>query len=156
MLGTGALCLAIGLGIGAFFAGSAPTTALPAQVAATAPAARDGLARAELAAIIRQELARERASAPTTGAGAVAHHQAADDAALDRGVLAPELADQAERATQIVGDALASGAWTEADKAALTQQLEGLPGPIMAEIAGQLAAAVNAGAVRLDLDSLPL
>ncbi len=163
-LGAGALCLAIGLGLGALFTGSPPATTVGSTPRASPGPAGDAMSRAELTSIIRQELARERGASTSAGVAtgattaAAGHNDDGNDAPVDRSTLSPALVDKSERATQIVGSALSRGAWTEADKAALSIELEGLPGPLMAEIAGELAAAVNRGDVRLDLDpdSMPL
>jgi len=156
---SGGLCLAIGLGIGALFAGSTPrSTALRAEAMAAPEHAPEAITRDELAAVVRQELARERAAAPRSVAAAAADRPsaAADDVVAAHEALSSEQAEQAEGATSIVGAALARGSWTEADKEALTRQWQGLPGGVKAEIAGRLADAVNRGAMRLDPDDLPL
>ena len=57
-----------------------------------------------------------------------------------------------ERATSIVDEAVARGEWTEADRDALLEELEPLPGPTQAEIVARFADAVNRGALRITTD----
>ena len=150
---SGALCLALGLGLGRLLAGPAPAPIVHEVEAGTAPPA---LTRAELAAVVREELARERAAGLRVEATGTALAAPAHDPQAVRESLTAELADQADRATHVVGGALARGRWTEADKAELGAQLDGLPGAVKAEITAQLADAVNRGVLQLDVDGFPI
>jgi hypothetical protein len=147
----GPACLAIGLGVGAFMAGDAPvasTSSVIEQNTTITTAAARQLRGDEVAAIVRQEVtralaAREPAAAPPATLEE-AHERMSD-----------EQVERAERASQVIGAAVARGRWGEAERSALVGSLESLPAPVQAEITGQLAVAINSGKLQVDVD-LPL
>jgi len=156
---TGALCLTIGLAVGAILSGRAPDRTTFQMDSTTQVLERDGsqaMSRAELAAVVREELARERAAGGHAGAAAPGAGDAPQTADEARESMSAEEVDHAERAGTVVDAALARGAWTEADKLALWNDLGRVPAPVQVEILSKLGTALNAGQLRLETDGMPL
>lgn len=153
---TGVLCSVIGLAVGAVLSGSAPATT-SFQVdhhTVRREIGGNGLDRAEMAAIVRQELARERGHAPAvTQVTAPAPVETADEA---RARMSEDELEHAERATQTLRSAVSRGQWTVEDRSALVVQIAKLPAAVQAEIGGQLAVALNKGDLKMEGDWLPL
>jgi hypothetical protein len=151
----GALCVAVGLGIGVCSARSSPTATEVADarvVRRVEPGA--GMSRHEVATIVRAELARDRGvHAGNIGTPAPVRAETIDEA---RERMTAEQADNAERAARIVDDAIARGAWTEQHKRDLWSAVADVPGPVQREIFQSLGVAINNNRVRVETDGMPL
>ncbi len=149
LLFTGVSCTAIGLAVGAILASSPATTSV--QVERTIQqVGSQGVGRSELAVIVRQELARERAQAPVMQQPV----PETPDQARER-MTEDELA-HADEAQQVLRAAVARGRWTLEDRSALLAQMAMLPAALQAEIGGKLAVALNTGELQMEGDWLPL
>ena len=157
LLLTGALCSAIGLAVGVIVAGGTPAATTSFQVdhhTIRRELGGHGLDRAEMAAIVRQELARERTEAPTiTQVTATALVETADEA---RARMSDEELEHTESAAQVLRSAVSRGHWTIEDRSSLAAQVSKLPAAVQAEIGGQLAVALNKGELKMEGDWLPL
>lgn len=157
-LATGALCLAIGLGVGVVVAGSAPTTTFRVEKDQVRNGVRGAeMSRQEMAVIVREELARERV---THGANGVVQasaetvpHETIEEV---RERMTQEQTRSADRAARIVADAVAHGAWTEQNKQDLRVALSDVPGPVQLEVFRSLGVAINSNRLRVETDGMPL
>ncbi len=148
---SGALCLAVGLGVGALFVGSSASSTV--SVEKHVVRAEPGMSRQELVSIVRGELARERVN-PGVAPAAEAPRAETIDEARER--MTDEQTESAERAAKIVDDAVARGAWTEQDKRELWVALADVPGPVQREVLQRLGVAINNNRLRVETDGMPL
>ena len=145
---TGVLCTAIGLAVGALL--SSGSTSVQVERTVHEVTAGQGIARNELATIVRQELARERAQAPVVQPAVPETPDQARERMTD-----DELA-HADEAQHLLRAAVSRGRWTLEDRSALSAQMAKLPAALQAEIGGKLAVALNTGELQMEGDWLPL
>lgn len=122
-----ALCLVVGLGVGYLRAASREPMHTEAP---PSPAPH-----AEVREVVHREIVRER-----------------DDAAKPE---APVDDARVGRARLIVERAKTRGTWLESDRETLHDEMEGLPGPMKADIATAFSDAVNRGQLRIETE-IPL
>jgi hypothetical protein len=147
----GALCLAVGLGVGALFAGTSSTSTFSVEKHVVRGEQGTAMSRQEMAAIVREELARGR---PGVAQATAAEPTETGDEARER--MTDEQADNADRAARIVDSAVARGAWTEQDKRDLWILLTDVPGPVQREVFQKLGVAINNNRLRIETDGMPL
>jgi hypothetical protein len=154
LLTTGVFCSAIGLAVGVLVSSGGP--AAPSfQVenhTVHRAAGSQGLGRAELASIVRQELARERTQSPALAQSPPPIETV--EQARER--MSDEELEHADHAARVLRGAVSRGQWTLEDRSALVAQIAKLPAAVQAEIGGQLAVALNKGELKMEGDWLPL
>ncbi len=121
-----ALCLVVGLGVGYLRAASPEPARTEAQPSA-AP-------RATVREVVHREIVRERVDAVKPE---------------------PPLDARVERARLVVERAKTRGTWLESDRETLHDEMEGLPGPMKADIAAAFSDFVNRGELRIETE-IPL
>lgn len=144
---SGMLCLAIGLGVGATYAGlsgAGQSTTVERVNVIREGEVGGGLTRNDIRFVVRSEQRHAQEEARVAAA-------AAGEAKVD-----PEIEDRAARADDVIDAAIARGVWNDADRDALHEGFDGLPGERKAEIFAKLADAVNRGQVTLATEGLPL
>ena len=160
MRGLGAITATLGLAL-AFTAGAllaGPRTPSPARTVPVAAAtASSTMSRAELATVVRAELAASVDARPGALTAGAALRRELDEVAVGDALAepAPDVMERAARATAVIDAALTRGAWTDADGELLHDHLAGVPGDDAVAILARRNDAVNRGELRVATTGLP-
>jgi hypothetical protein len=155
MVVVGVVCAVVGVGAGVALTRTwTPPHPPPAPAAATAPAARDVLLvgpatarldeldKQELRAVIREELAAQRAASAARSADAAVPNPESH--------MSSESMRAYDDARVAVDDAIARGTWTERDRSGLRASMAQLPADSRLDLVRPLIVAVNSGKVHFD------